>query len=89
LSVSGDFDALTAAPKSGYRADTTLVTAPGQVVAIQSSDPNACGVSLTGTTLYAKVVVTAIDPVQKTLALRFAVDPNCGFFSFASGLPKD
>lgn len=89
LSVSGDFDALTSAPKSGYRADTTLITKPGQVVAIQSSDPNACSISLTGSTLYAKVVVTAIDVVQKTLSVRFAVDPNCGFVSFASGVPKD
>jgi len=88
-SISGDFDALASAPKSGYRADTTLITKPGQVVAIQSSDPNACSISLTGSTLYAKVVVTAIDVVQKTLAVRFAVDPNCGFVSFASGVPKD
>lgn len=88
-SVSGDFDALTAAPKSGYRADTTLVTSAGQVVLIQSSDPNACGISLTGSTLYGKVVVTAVDLVQKTLSLRYAVDPNCGFVSFAPGVPKD
>jgi hypothetical protein len=87
--VGTDFDSLTSAPKSGYRADTTLVTNAGQVIAIQSSDPNACGISLTGSTLYGKVVVTAIDFVQKTLSVRYAVDPNCGFFSFASGLPKD
>jgi hypothetical protein len=89
LSVSGDFDALATAPKTGYRVDTTLVTVPGQVVAIQSTDPNACGISLTGTTLYGKVVVTAVDLVQRTLAVRFAVDPNCGFYSFAAGLPKN
>jgi hypothetical protein len=87
--ISADFDALTSAPKSGYRADTTLITSPGQVVAIQSSDPNACGISLTGSTLYAKVVVTAIDVVTRTLSVRFAVDPNCGFVSFAPGVPKD
>ena len=89
LRVSGSFDELTAAPKTGYVADTTLITNPGQVVAIQSSDPNACGISITGSTLYGKVVVTAIDVVQKTLSVRFAVDPNCGFYSFAPGVPKD
>jgi len=88
-SIAGDFDALTTAPKSGYRADTTVVTSPGQVVAIQSSDPNACGISITGSTLYGKVVVTAVDLVQKTLSVRYAVDPNCGFVSFAPGVPKD
>jgi hypothetical protein len=87
--VGIDFDSLASAPKSGYRADTTLITAPGQVIAVQSTDPNACGISLTGTTLYAKLVVTAIDVVKRTLAVRFAVDPNCGLFSFAAGLPKD
>ena len=87
--VATDFDSLSAAPKSGYRADTALVTTPNQVIAIQSSDPNACGISLTGSTLYAKVVVRAIDRVTKQLAVRFTVDPNCGFFSFAPGLPKD
>jgi len=87
--VAGQFDALTSAPKSGYRADTALVVPINQVVAIQSSDPNACGVSLTGSTLYAKLVVTAIDRAAKQLTVLYTVDPNCGFFSFASGLPKD
>lgn len=88
-SVSGDYDGLLSAPKTGYRADTTMVTVAGQVVAIQSSDPNACTTSLTGTALYGKMVVTSVDLVAKTLAVKFTVDPNCGFFSFASGLPKD
>lgn len=87
--ITGDFDALTSAPKSGYHADTSMVVALNQVVAIQSSDPNACGVSLTGSTLYAKLVVTAIDRDAKQLTVLYTVDPNCGFFSFASGLPKD
>ena len=87
--VGGDFDALTSAPKSGYHADTTMVVSLNQVVAIQSSDPNACGVSLTGSTLYAKLVVTAVDRAAKQLTVLYTVDPNCGFFSFAAGLPKD
>jgi len=87
--VLGDFSALTAAPKSGYHADSTMVVSINQVIAIQSSDPNACGISLTGSTLYAKLVVTAIDRAQKQLTVLYTVDPNCGFFSFAAGLPKD
>jgi hypothetical protein len=87
--VSGDFDALTSAPKSGYHADSAIVTSLNQVVVIQSSDPNACGVSLTGSTLYAKLVVTAIDRAARQLTVLYTVDPNCGFVSFAAGLPKD
>jgi hypothetical protein len=87
--VSGKFEDLTRAPGSGYRADTALVTAPNTVIVVQSTDPNACTTSLTGTTIYAKVVVTAVDPVSRAMSLRYSVDPNCGFRSFLSGIPKD
>ena len=87
--LNASFDAVTSAPKSGYRADTAMVAPVNQVVAIQATDPDACGISLTGTTLYAKVVVLAIDRVARQLTIRYTVDPNCGFVSFAPGLPKD
>jgi len=88
-SVGGSFDDLTRAPGSGYRADTALVAPPNTLVVVQSSDPNACGTSLTGTTIYAKLMVTAVDPVSRTMSLRYTVDPNCGFRSFLAGIPKD
>ncbi len=87
--LNASFDAVTSAPKSGYRADTAMVASVNQVIAVQSTDPDACGISLTGTTLYAKVVVLAIDRVARQLTIRYTVDPNCGFVSFAPGLPKD
>lgn len=87
--VTTSYDALTSAPRSGYRADTALVTTVNRVIIVQSQDANACGVSLTGTTLYAKIVVTAVDLRARQLTLKYTTDPNCGFFSFASGLPKD
>jgi hypothetical protein len=82
------FDALLAAPKSGYRADTAMVARANQVIVAQSQDPNACGLSITGTTIHAKIVVTSIDAPGKQLKIRYTVDPNCGFLSFASGVPK-
>ena len=45
--------------------------------------------SITGTTLYAKILVQAVDPVSRQIKVRYTVDPNCGFFSFATGLPKN
>jgi hypothetical protein len=87
--TTATFDAVTAAPKSGYRPDTALVANPGTVVLVQTSDANACGISLTGSTLYGKVQVELIDPQHRTLKVRWTVNPNCGFFSFASGIPKD
>ncbi len=86
--VPESYDAILSAPKSGYRADTALVVGVNQTVLVQSQDPNACGVSLSGTTLYGKLVITAIDRTARQLRVLYTVDPNCGFVSFASGVPK-
>jgi hypothetical protein len=83
------FDAVLSAPKNGYRADTALVAKLNQVILIQSNDANACGVSLTGSTIYGKLVILTADRATRKLTVRYTTDPNCGFFSFASGLPKD
>jgi hypothetical protein len=87
--VPDAFDALGSAPKITYKADTALVTKPNVTVVVQSTDPNACGVSLTGTSLYGKLVITSVDPVARQLKIRFTTDPNCGFRSFSSGIPKN
>jgi hypothetical protein len=85
------FDALGLAPKDGYNADSATVITPGQVVAIQSQGAgpvsNICAITAP---LYAKLVVDSIRPVNGTqgIFLRMKVDPNCGFRSFADGLPS-
>lgn len=87
--VDVDFNTLDRAPKNGYRADTSLVTRIGKTVAIQSFDSNACGISVSGTSIVAKLVVLSIDRDARKLSIQFTVDPNCGFLSFAPGVPKD
>jgi len=87
--VSEPFALLDKAPKSGYRADTAQVTRVGQTVVIQSQDPNACGISITGTTIHAKLVVLSVDRSARKLSIQYTVDPNCGFLSFAPGVPKE
>jgi hypothetical protein len=90
LQTSGStYDGLGQAPKNGYRADTAAIITPGQVIVVQSQDPNACSTSITGTTLYGKVVVDSMNAASRKLFIRYTTDPNCGFFSFAAGLPKD
>ena len=86
---SNTFESITRAPASGYRADTAVVARVGQVVLAQVSDVSACGFSISGTTLFAKMQVRSIDLSRRTLKLRYTVDPNCGFRSFAAGIPKD
>lgn len=83
------FDNLTAAPKSGYRADTALVAAPEAVILAQANDVTTCGFAITGSNLYAKIVVRSIDVAKRVLSVRYTVDPNCGFVSFADGIPKN
>ena len=83
------YETITRAPNSGYRADTALVATPGVPVLVQSADPNTCGVSLTGTVLYAKLVIRSVDPVARQMVVQFTADPNCGFRSFLPGIPKD
>ena len=84
------FEAITSVPKTlTFRADTGMVIARNQVVIAQITDASACSFSLTGTTLFAKIVVKAINREDRTLTVKFTVDPNCGFRSFAPGVPKD
>jgi hypothetical protein len=82
------FDNLLTAPKTGYRADTALVGAAGVTILAQSNDVTTCGLTLTGQNLYAKIVVTSVDPVARSMNVTFTVDPNCGFVSFVDGIPK-
>lgn len=83
------FDVIGSAPKNGYHPDTSVVTRPGQVILAQSQDPLVCGTSVTGTTIHAKLVVTSINTATRQLNVLYTVDPNCGFRSFATGIPKD
>lgn len=87
--ATGTFESITRAPNTGYRADTALVATPGVPVLVQSQDPNTCGVSLTGTVLYAKIVIRSVNPATRQMVVQFTTDPNCGFRSFLPGIPKD
>lgn len=83
------FDSLLTAPKSGYHYDSTLVVTPGTTVVVETQNVNACGLSYVGSTMYAKVVVDSVKAASRLLYTRFVVDPNCGFYSLADGVPKE
>lgn len=87
--VEGTFDALTRAPAGGYKYDSLLVVTPGQVVAVQASDPVACPVPYLGTSIYGKLIVDSIRPSPTRVFFRSTVDPNCDFRSLLPGVPKD
>jgi len=87
--TSAAFDALSRAPGGTYRYDSTLVVPLGKTVALEISDPTVCTNILTTQLFYAKLVVTAVDPVSKAIKLVATTDPNCGFRSLTTGVPKD
>jgi len=86
--VSDTFGGVLTAPKSGYRADTALVTQRNVVVLVQANDAGVCGLALTGTSLYAKFEILEVNRLTRQLKIRWTVDPNCGFVSFQPGVPK-
>ena len=87
--VSTAFDDLTEAPKNGYVNDTLFTVSKGDVFAIVSNDPNACGFSLFSNQIYAKLQILDVDLARRSVQSRFTVDPNCGFLSLIpSGIPS-
>jgi hypothetical protein len=91
LKVPGIFDQVLEAPKSGFEADSGLVMAPGEVVVVQSphnTSGDLCQFAL-NPNLYAKMAVDSVNLTTRTLYLKMGFDPNCGFRSFATGIPTN
>jgi hypothetical protein len=89
IKVQGTFEQIVEAPKSGFEADSALSMAFGEVVVVQSAHNSAgdiCQFAI-NPNIYAKIVVDSVNLASRTLFLRLGLDPNCGFRSFAAGLP--
>ena len=85
------FDALTTAPRDGYRFDSTQVVTIGQTIAIESQGVSAQGLVCGSSTspMRAKLVVDSVARATGAIHLRVRTNPNCGFRSLAPGLPED
>ncbi len=80
------FDDVKRAPDGGYVNRADLPIAVGDVGAIQSlNHPYCANVYYVAQNIYAKFVVDAIDPVERSVRLRLVVDPNCGFRGLETG----
>lgn len=89
--VAGLFDAIVEAPSTGFETDSALVMLPGNVVVMESphnGSNDLCQFTLSPN-LYAKMVVDSLNLASRTLYLRVGFDPNCGFRSFAVGIPTN
>lgn len=83
--VSGGYESVLLAPQRDYQTDSSMVLQPGETVVIKLTS-GSCLYQLSSD-LYAKVVV---DSVQRSGLMfgRGVVNPNCGFRSFAEGIPE-
>jgi hypothetical protein len=89
--VPGTFESITAAPVSGYKVDSTLVANEGDVIvleAVHNLDSDLCTFALSPN-LYAKISIDTVFLASRTIKFRFGYDPNCGYRSFAPGIPTD
>jgi len=87
--VAGAFETVLEAPNTGYDTDEPVVLAPGETVVIQAArngDRDICQFALSPF-IYAKVGVDSVSLATRTVYIKMGVDPNCGFRSFASGIP--
>ncbi|HLA14967.1 MAG TPA: hypothetical protein VJZ25_08085 [Gemmatimonadaceae bacterium] len=89
--VPGTFESVTAAPTSGYKVDSTLVASEGDVIVLEAAhnaEGDLCSFALSPN-LYAKVSIDTVFVATRTIKFRFVYDPNCGYRSFAPGIPTD
>jgi hypothetical protein len=86
--VEEPFDQLLRAPGSGYQ-DSVAVSAPaGRTLVIETQNSQYCSNDLVRT-LYAKLVVDSVRLASREVFFRVRLDPNCGFRSFAPGIPAN
>lgn len=87
--VTGTFASVTEAPTGTY-ADSVLTVAPGEVIVVQSvrnGANDACQFDISPF-IYTKLVVESIALATRSVNVRAVLDPNCGFRSFAPGIPS-
>lgn len=86
--LATSYESVGRAPNTGYHYDSLFVAHAGNVLAVEFSEPFCAG-SFLSQSMYAKMAIDSVDILNKKTKLHITVDPNCGFRSFASGVPKD
>jgi hypothetical protein len=87
--VPGTFESILAAPETGYKVDSTIVASAGDVVVLQAQhngNGDLCAFTISPY-VYAKISIDTIFAATRTIKFRLGTDLNCGFRSFAPGIP--
>ncbi|CAN5657119.1 hypothetical protein BH23GEM1_BH23GEM1_09180 [soil metagenome] len=91
LKVAGTFESVERAPTGTYERDAPTVVNVGEVVVIEARrnlPSDVCAFALSPN-IYSKVVVDSVSAGTNAIWFRITANPNCGFRSFAPGLPKN
>jgi hypothetical protein len=86
--VPGTDSTVTIAPTGTYQ-DSTIVAQAGDVVVVQAlrnGVNDACQFDISPY-IYTKLVVDSVSLSTRAIYLNAVLDPNCGFRSFATGIP--
>lgn len=89
MRTGGSFDDILSAPAGDYVRDSVITVAIGEVVVIEADRSNdLCSFSISPF-IYSKLAVVSVNELTGSMAVRFTVDPNCGFRSFEEGIPQN
>jgi hypothetical protein len=83
--LTQSFDSVTYALRTGYQFDSIYTLSPGQGLMIVSNPPGCA--SDPNPTLYGKFIIDSVNTLMRTIHFRATEDPNCGYRSFATGIP--
>jgi hypothetical protein len=87
--VPGTFASILSAPTGVYQGDTAVVAAKGEVVVVETyrgGSGDICSFNLSPY-IYSKINIDSVNVVTRTISISSVLDPNCGFRSFADGIP--
>jgi hypothetical protein len=83
------FETVLEAPTTGFQTESSVVIAPGETVVVESphnGSGDLCQYAISPN-IYAKIAVDSVNLASRIIYLRMGFDPNCGFRSFATGIP--
>ena len=89
--VAGTFESVERAPTGEYEADEATVLNVGEVAVIEARrnrGGDICTFALSPN-IYSKIVIDSVPAATNAIWFRIVANPNCGFRSFAPGLPKN
>ena len=91
LKFGTPFETVLEAPATGYELDSAFVVSPGETLVVRSQhniSQDVCQFAL-NPYLYSKIAVDSVSLASRTIYLKLGLDPNCGFRSFATGVPTN